>query len=147
MWILRWPIVVLILVFVIAACLLPAGAVTANELAGPQFAQLSQGLADNASSANWLQAGLWYGAAFCLFVAAVRLIRRTQAFWAWLIGFGLYGARWGLARQAEGVGVPTSLDAALADYGLLMLSGLLLVGLLILIVDAADRSHWARRDA
>jgi hypothetical protein len=146
MWILRWPIVVLLFVFVLAACLLPAGAVTASQLAGEQFEAMFAGLAENAASATWLEAALWYGAAFALFVSAIRLIRRTQAFWAWLIGFGLYGARWGLARQEDGGGVPASLDAALADYGLLMLAGLLVVGLLVLLIDAGDRAYWARRE-
>jgi hypothetical protein len=147
MWILRWPIVILMLVFVVAACLLPAGAVTAQQLAAPQLAEVSAVLAENARSSNWVEAALWYGAAVFLFISAVRLIRRTQAFWAWLIGFGLYGARWGMSRQAAGEGLPTSLDGALADNGLLMLAGLLVVGLLILLIDASDRAFWARREA
>ena len=113
------------------------------------------------ASTTWIDAGLWWAAGLCFLVAAIRLIRRTQGFWAWLLGFAAYGARWGLAQQNDG-GLeqtlrsvdpnayldPTKLAAdttsATAQVG--VLGVILIVGLLILIVDAADRAHWNRHE-
>jgi len=88
--------------------------------------------------------------------------RRTQGFWTWLLGFACFGGRWALAQQDNGglVGTvqhinpnaymqPQTLiatpDAPEAQVALL--GAILLVGLIILIVDAADRAHWDSQGA
>jgi hypothetical protein len=159
MWIVRWPIVLALFAYVIVCAGLAAGT-TADRLGIVPLDHASwRRFSEYAVNTTWLQTALWAGAAILLFVAAVRLIRRTQAFWAWLIGFGLFGARWGLMRQAEGglsvdlaqisnevatkEGAQRLASSVAYDFGLVGV--LLIIGLVILMVDAADRAHWARR--
>ena len=144
MFLLRWPLVLILLVY-IAACLFPATVTTLEHVQTEivDIAQVSQTLSELGGAATPIEAGLWYGAALFLFIAMVRLIRRTQAFWVWLIGFALYGARWALWKQTEG-GLQFSTDYPVTDYA--PVGVLLTVGLLILLVDGADRAHWARQE-
>jgi hypothetical protein len=117
---------------------------------------------DQLSHVNWLQTGLLYGAGLFFLISTVRLLRRTQGFWTWLLGFACFGGRWALAQQENGglVGTvqhinpnaylqPQTLiatpDAPEAQVALL--GAILLVGLIILIIDAADRAHWDREGA
>ncbi|MGE0829312.1 MAG: hypothetical protein AB7O04_08175 [Hyphomonadaceae bacterium] len=157
MWILRWPLVLAL--FALTLICLAAAAGTAADRAGFALQDpLWQSFAAQSQGANWVQTGLLAGGALFLFIGAVRLIRRTQAFWAWLIGFGLLGVRWGLMRQSEGglqfeaaqfasvQGAQKAAADAANDYGLLALGVLFALGLLILIVDAADRAYWTRRE-
>ncbi|MBI1251370.1 MAG: hypothetical protein GC189_07850 [Alphaproteobacteria bacterium] len=145
MWILRWPLVLILLVYV-AACVFPAAVTTLEhvQIGNIDVARYSDRLSALGASATPLEAGLWYGAAVFLFIAMVRLMRRTQAFWAWLIGFALYGARWALWKQAEG-GLTLDSQYPLADYA--PIGVLLAVGLVILLVDGGDRAYWRRQDA
>src|SRR5215470_3347205 len=125
-------------------------------------AALSQSNIDQLGRFNWLQTGLLYGAGFLFLISAIRLMRRTQGFWTWLLGFACFGGRWALAQQENGglVGTvqhinPTAYmqpqtlvatpDAPEAQVALL--GAILLVGLIILIIDAADRAHWDRQAA
>ena len=112
-----------------------------------------------AGNSNWIETALWYGAAVFLFIATVRLIRRTQAFVTWLIGFLLYGGRWALTLQDQG-GVMPAVQALTVDSfrpenitttstpgQLALLAALLVVGIVIFIVDHTDRKHWAAQAA
>lgn len=160
-FIIRWPLVLLIL-FLVIVCLGAAAATTAIRLDAPvDLSFLSEDQVETIRSASWLEVGLWAGAAIFFFVAAVRLGRRTQAFWAWLIAFALYGGRWAVAQQAEGGLVaatqglsvesfqPEALaaapDAPAAQIS--VLGVILIVGLLLFVIDAADRSYWDRQEA
>jgi len=123
----------------------------------PAFASLE--LVDYAAlPGGWF--GLLAGAALFFLIAAVRLMRRTQGFWTWLLGFALYGGRWAYAQQ-DGL-LPTiqgidpnaylqpqallqDLGAPTAQVGLLGI--ILIVGLFTFIVDAADRSYWDKQGA
>lgn len=112
-------------------------------------------------SADWIQTGLLYGAALFFLIAAVRLMRRTQAFWTWLFGFACYGGGWardqqsmgGLEETLRGLSVqnfqPQTLMASPGDPAaqLSLLGVLLIVGLITFIVDAADRAYWDRQEA
>jgi hypothetical protein len=159
MWIVRWPIVLALFAYVIVCIGLAAGTtverlglVAADNAAWRTFAA-------HAANATWVQTALFAAAAAFLFVAAVRLARRTQAFWVWLIGFGLFGARWGLMQQAEGglnldvaqissdISAPGGAQrlASNVAYDFGLVGVLLVLGLIILILDAVDRAHWARR--
>lgn len=161
-FILRWPAIAALLLLVLASL----GAAFAGTV---HLAQLPIQLpltADQEATINaltWLEVGLWTGAGLFFLIAAVRLMRRTQGFWTWLIGFGFYGARWALAQQNEGGGLvanvqsidvnayraPAELVANTggteAQVGILGI--ILIVGLLIFIIDAVDRAHWDKQGA
>ena len=102
MWIVRWPIVLALFVYVIVCAGLAAGAAVDRLGLAPFENPAWRRFSEYAVNTTWLQTALCAGGAVLLFVAAVRLIRRTQAFWAWLIGFAMIGARWGLMWQADG---------------------------------------------
>jgi hypothetical protein len=159
-FILRLPAILVLLVLVLVSL---AGAFAATvvlaHLPVSLTAVLSQANVDQLSRFNWLQTGLLYGAGVFFLISAIRLMRRTQGFWTWLLGFACFGGRWALAQQDNGglVGTvqhinpnaymqPQTLiatpDAPEAQVALL--GAILLVGLIILIVDAADRAHWDR---
>ena len=114
------------------------------------------------SQVSWVETGLRYGAGVFFLIAAVRLIRRTQGFWTWLLGFACYGGRWAWQQQSQGDIVSSvrninpqiylhpqdmlgSLDSPESQVALLAV--ILIVGLIILIIDAADRAHWDRQGA
>lgn len=161
-FILRWPAILVLLLLVLASL----GAAFAGTV---QLAQLPIQLPLTAdqeqtiAQLTWLEVGLWAAAGLFFLISAVRLIRRTQGFWTWLIGFAFYGARWALAQQNEGGGLvanvqsidinayraPAELAANAggteAQVGILGL--ILIVGLLIFIVDAADRAYWDKQGA
>ncbi|MGE3142453.1 MAG: hypothetical protein AB7L65_03975 [Hyphomonadaceae bacterium] len=158
MWTLRWPAALLLLVLATVS-LVGAGAVTAARLDAPQLADLSERAVEYGRSATWLQAGMMYAAALMFFISMVRLLRRTQAFWYWLLGFGLFGASWALTHNIQQWGalaqtMPrfdalTSQNAAeifaqALDQGLAPLAACLLAGLAVAFVDGADRAHWDR---
>lgn len=161
-FVLRWPaaLVELALVFLSAlGALAAAGAITGYhvDIATVQEAQNAANAA-GAGQANWIDVGLWSGAALFFLISAIRLLRRTQAFWTWLIGFALYGGRWaysqrgGIEDTIRGIdpnvyrtpqALLNDLGSPAAQVGLLAI--VLIVGLLIFIVDAADRAHWDRQ--
>ncbi|PZO54049.1 MAG: hypothetical protein DCF16_05705, partial [Alphaproteobacteria bacterium] len=81
-------------------------------------------------------------------------------FWTWLLGFALYGGRWaynqqdGLLPTIQGIDPNAYLapQALLADLGsptaqVGVLGIVLIVGLLVFIIDAADRSYWDKQGA
>lgn len=152
--ILRWPVVLLLLILVIAS-LFPAAATTLVQTDLVDMTAISAELEVLAENTTWLEAGLWYGAAALFLVAAIRLIRRTQAFWAWLLGFACYGARWALTQRNEEGGVlgtvqslsvesfkPENLSAEAPALQISLLGIVLLIGLLILLIDVIDRRFW-----
>jgi hypothetical protein len=173
-FILRWPAILVMLALVLL-CL--AGALAAAGLIADFQAPASgvesvdtqvtraQVAAEESGAANatWIDVGLLAGAAIFFLISAVRLIRRTQGFWTWLLGFALYGGRWAWSQQYNEGGVmgtlqnvdinayarPQALIADLASpsaqVGILAI--ILLVGLIVFIVDAADRAHWNKHEA
>ncbi len=165
--ILRWPLV-LILVVLVASSFLPALATAAAHINEPSINAIIDNLAASSPAiggaleygqqGSWLEAGLWFTASLFFLVCAIRLIRRTQGFWAWLLGFACYGARWAVTQQSEGGVVSTlqsltpdslnsdQLTAASPPVQVGLLAFHLVVGLLILIVDAVDRAHWDRHE-
>ncbi|MEQ1819167.1 MAG: hypothetical protein ABL871_11205 [Terricaulis sp.] len=161
-FILRWPAIAALLLLVLASLGAAfAGTVHLAEL--PIQLPLTPDQAATVNALTWIEVGLWTGAGLFFLIAAVRLMRRTQAFWTWLIGFGFYGARWAIAQQNEGGGLvanvqsidvnayraPAELVANTggteAQVGILGI--ILIVGLLIFIIDAVDRAHWDKQGA
>jgi len=161
-FILRWPAILVLLLLVFASFGAAfAGTVHLAELpiALPMTAEQEATIAQ----LSWIEVGLWAGAGLFFLISGVRLIRRTQAFWTWLIGFGFYGARWAMAQQNEGGGLvanvqsidvnaytaPAELAANTggteAQVGILAI--ILIVGLLIFIIDAVDRAYWDKQGA
>jgi hypothetical protein len=161
-FILRWPAILVLLLLVFASFGAAfAGTVHLAELpiALPMTAEQQATVAQ----LSWIEVGLWAGAGLFFLIAGVRLIRRTQAFWTWLIGFAFYGARWAMAQQNEAGGLvanvqsidvnaytaPAELAANTggteAQVGILGI--ILIVGLIVFIVDAADRSYWDKQGA
>lgn len=158
MWIIRLPLALLTLAVALVCAALAAGA-TANQLGMTIDNEAWRAFSEQAANTTWVQAALWTGAALCLFIAAIRLLRRTFAFWFWILGFGFFAARWWLMRRNEG-GLPvdvaeiSSVESAQKaaieasnDYGLVALAVLLVLGLVILLIDAVDRAARNRREA
>jgi hypothetical protein len=161
-FILRWPAILVLLLLVFASFGAAfAGAVHLAQL--PISLPMTPEQQATIAQLSWIEVGLWAGAGLFFLIAAVRLIRRTQAFWTWLIGFAFYGARWAMAQQNEAGGLvanvqsidinaytaPAELAANTggteAQVGILGI--ILIIGLLVFIVDAADRSYWDKQGA
>ncbi|MBS0384337.1 MAG: hypothetical protein JSS00_03195, partial [Proteobacteria bacterium] len=102
-FILRWPAVLVLLALVILSF---AAAFAVTVVLGHLPIDLSTTLEpsniETLRGSNWLQAGLLYGAGLFFLVSAIRLMRRTQGFWTWLLGFACFGGRWALAQQDSG---------------------------------------------
>ena len=161
-FILRWPAILVLLLLVLASL----GAAFAGTV---HLAQLPIQLpltADQEATINqlsWIEVGLWSGAGVFFLISAIRLIRRTQAFWTWLIGFAFYGGRWAMAQQNESGGLVANLQSidvnayrAPADLAanaggteaqVGLLGVIVIVGILIFIVDAVDRAYWDKQGA
>ena len=157
-FILRWLLIV-VLLFLAVTLLGPAVLVTLQRVHAPiDLSALPMDLSAYAD-ASWLLIGLLYAAGVFFLIASIRLMRKTQGFWAWLLGFAAYGAEWGLVQQHEG-GLMTQLqgiDWAGMSVEKLAAGGpeaqvaalviMLIVGLLIFIVDWADRAYWDSQSA
>lgn len=161
-FILRWPSILVLLALVLMSL---AAAFTATAALAHLPVDLSVALSPeqiaNVEAATWLEVGLWAGAGVLFLISAIRLIRRTQGFWTWLLGFACYGGRWALSQQDGGAletvraidpNVYLEPQALLADLGapaaqVGLLAIVLLVGLIILVVDAADRAYWDKQGA
>jgi hypothetical protein len=173
-FILRWPAILVLLAFVLLSAIGALGA--AGELTGFQapavgveqvdtqvLAAQSAAERTGAADAGWIDVGLLGAAALFFLISAVRLMRRTQGFWTWLFGVACYGGRWAWGQVQSGNDVlatvqglnfgvyaqpqivVSDLTAPEAQIGLLGV--VLLVGLIILIVDAADRAYWDKQGA
>lgn len=111
--------------------------------------------AAGAGDQTWLDVGLLLAAGLLFFIAAVRFIRQTQAFVAWLLGFACYAGRWVLAQGDQLMARLQEIDIAaysrpaeaLSDLAApqaqaAVLAVLLLIGLIALFVDGSDRAYW-----
>ncbi|HRE43067.1 MAG TPA: hypothetical protein PKY87_03755 [Terricaulis sp.] len=163
-FILRWP-AVLVLFALVALCVLAAvsaGAAIAGYQAPITQVQdvQAEAAAAGAAEMTWLDVGLWGAAALFFLIAAVRLIRRTQGFWVWLLGFAAYGGRWAYQQgqdvitqfQAIDWGVFQEPQKLLAEAGsfevqVALLAVILIVGVFIAIIDGADRAYWDKQGA
>ncbi len=170
-FILRWPASLVLFGLMLLSCagaLGAAGQITGFEVPGFGLERVDQQLSSaqdaaaqtGAASAGWLDVGLLAGAGVFFLIAAVRLIRRTQGFWTWLIGFALYGGRWALEQQGslvetvKGINPQAYLepqtilaDLATPEARVGLLGLILIVGLLIFVIDAADRAYWDKHGA
>lgn len=162
-FILRWP-AILALFALVAIALLGAFAITVAlaHLPVDLSGSLSEQDVQTLGQSTWLDAGLLYGAGLFFLISAIRLIRKTQGFWTWLLGFACYGGHWALTQQSSGGLVATvqSIDvqsyvqpealvsnpgAPAAQVGIIGI--ILIVGLFVFIADAADRAYWDRQAA
>lgn len=161
-FILRWPAILVLLALVLLSFLGALGAAGLISGYTPPLAQVQEVQAQAASSraaeAGWIDVAMLAGAGLFFLISSIRLMRRTQGFWSWLIGFALYGGRWAMAQHEGLLATVQNIDPTiylrpqdlLADLGapaaqaaLLVL--VLVVGLAILIVDAADRAYWDKQ--
>jgi hypothetical protein len=160
-FILRWPsILVLFAMSALSFIGAAAGGATLLDKPLPTPGVEEQTMALVAQT-TWLEVGLWAGAGLFFLISAIRLIRRTQGFWTWLLGFACYGGRWAFSQQDGSVletvraidpNVYLEPQALLADLGapatqVGLLAVVLLVGLVILVLDAADRAYWDKQGA
>jgi hypothetical protein len=163
-FIIRWPAILVLLALVLVSF---AAAIASGLVLGGAPVDLSAALSEEQlaqiQSVSWIEVGLWAGAGLLFLVSAIRLIRRTQGFWAWLLGFACYGGRWAYQQSQSDGGVLATVQsvdvtrytqpAVLAnapdstETQLGMLAIILIVGLLIAIVDAADRAYWNKQGA
>lgn len=164
-FILRWPAILVLFALVLLSGLGAIAAAGALSGFDPGIAQIEEAresaVAAGAGQATWIDVGLWAGAAIFFLISAIRLIRRTQGFWTWLLGFALYGGRWAYSQSSDDLlarlqaidinlylqpqsllADPTSTEAQVAILGIVFV-----VGLLILIVDGADRAYWDKHEA
>ena len=172
-FILRWPAILVLLALVLlsfAGALGAAGLIADVQAPASGVAQVDTQVAQaqaaaaetGAAQAGWLDVGLLGGAGLFFLISAVRLMRRTQGFWTWLLGSACYGGRWAWQQQASGdlvstvQGIDPSVYAqpqtVLADIGspesqIALLAIVLIVGLVVFIVDAADRAYWNKQGA
>lgn len=170
-FILRWPAVLVLfglMLLSFAGALGAAGEITGFSVPALGMEQVDREVANaqgaaaesGAATATWIDVGLLAGAGLFFLIAAVRLVRRTQGFWSWLIGFALYGGRWALEQQGNLVDTVKNIDpqvylapqTILADLAtpearVGLLGVILIVGLLIFVIDAADRAYWDRQGA
>jgi hypothetical protein len=164
--ILRVPAILVLLALVLLSAI---GALAATGFLTGFSAPVSQvqdvqdaAARSGAAQATWLDVGLWAAAAIFFLISAVRLMRRTQGFWTWLVGFACYGGRWAWAQQESGGLVSTVQNVNISAYSqpqtlltdlsttegqLAILALVLVVGLIVFIVDAADRSYWDKQGA
>jgi hypothetical protein len=160
-FILRWP-AVLVLFALVAACVLgalaAAGIVTGYEAPVAQVQDVqAQAAASGAADATWIDVGLLGAAALFFLISAIRLIRRTQGFWTWLLGFACFGGRWAYQQGQSVVDQLMAIDiniyrnpqALITDMSsfeaqVAVLAVILVVGLFVVIVDGADRAYWDR---
>lgn len=161
-FILRWPAILAELALALLSllgALAGAGAITGFQtgVARVQEAQVAANAA-GAGAVNWIEIALWAAAGLFFIISAIRLMRRTQGFWTWLLAFALYGGRWayaqrdGLENTIRGIdpNIYRTPQVLLNDLGspatqVGLLAVVLIVGLVVFIVDAADRAHWDRQ--
>ncbi len=170
-FILRWPAILVLLALVLlsfAGALAAAGvladfqapAVGVSQVDGQVAEAQAAAAQTGAADASWLDVGLLAGAGLFFLIAAIRLMRRTQGFWTWLIGFAFYGGRWAWSQQGELVATVQSInpsaymqpqvvlaDLATPEAQIGLLGVILIVGLFVFIVDAADRAYWDKQGA
>jgi|GEM_PF-1809920 len=165
-FILRWPAILALLALVLlsaVSALAATGLLTGFQAPISQVQAVQAAAADSgAVEATWIDVGLLAGAAIFFLIASIRLMRRTQGFWTWLLGFACYGGRWAWAQQESGGLVstvqsvdinayrqPQSLltDLSTTEGQLAILALVLIVGLIVFIVDASDRAYWDKQGA
>lgn len=162
MFIVRWPVA---LVLLLLALISLAGAALAGAVVGGAPIDLSgfvpQENVETLRNFSWLEIALWAGAGLFFLIAMIRLLRRTQAFWTWLIAFALYGGRWAVGQQSQG-GLEETAQSLTANSfqpealtatpeapaaQVTVLAAILIVGLVIFLIDAADRHYWDKQGA
>ncbi|HCK85116.1 MAG TPA: hypothetical protein DHW63_11560 [Hyphomonadaceae bacterium] len=112
-------------------------------------------------SVSWPEVVLWGGAGLFFLISSIRLMRRTQAWFMWFMGFACLVGRWVLGQggveqavsAVQGVDVGAYLkpedllgDVTAPEVQVGRFGVLLLLGLIVLIVDLADRAHWKREE-
>lgn len=161
-FILRWPSALALLALALL-CLATAALGASALLDAPiPTPGLGQETLETIGQSTWLDVGLFAGAGLFFFITTIRLARRTQGFWTWLLGFACYGGRWAWVQQSQGdllsklKGVDPNIylrpDSLLADLTstesqVAILALVFVVGLLVFVIDAADRAYWNRQSA
>ncbi|MCL4714210.1 MAG: hypothetical protein KJZ75_04840 [Hyphomonadaceae bacterium] len=164
--ILRVPAILVLLALVLLSALgalAAAGILTGYQAPVEQVQSVQAAAAESgAAEATWIDVGLLAAAAVFFLISSIRLMRRTQGFWTWLLGFAAYGGRWAWDQQQSGglletirnvdLGAYANPQAVLGDLSttegqLAILTLILIVGVVVLIVDAADRAYWDKQGA
>ena len=159
-FILRWP-AVLALFALVAMCVLAAvsaGAALmgyAAPIAQVQSVQ-AEAVAAGAGEKTWLDVASGARPRF-FFLESPRCVSSAarRAFWVWLLGFAAYAGRWAYEQgqgvvahfQALSIDLYRDPQALLADPGsfqaqVAILGLILVVGVLIAVIDGADRAYW-----
>ncbi|GIK48576.1 MAG: hypothetical protein BroJett013_12730 [Alphaproteobacteria bacterium] len=164
--ILRVPAILVLLALVLLSALgalAAAGILTGYQAPVEQVQSVQAAAAESgAAEATWIDVGLLAAAAVFFLISSIRLMRRTQGFWTWLLGFAAYGGRWAWDQQQSGglletirnvdLGAYANPQAVLGDLSttegqLAILALILIVGVVVLMVDAADRAYWDKQGA
>lgn len=164
--ILRVPAILVLLALVLLSALgalAAAGILTGYQAPVEQVQSVQAAAAESgAAEATWIDVGLLAAAAVFFLISSIRLMRRTQGFWTWLFGFAAYGGRWAWDQQQSGGLLETIQNVDLNAYAnpqavlgdlsategqLAILALILIVGVVVLMVDAADRAYWDKQGA
>lgn len=163
-FILRAPAILALLALVLMCGIgaLAIGAVLGNLPAVLPQVQATAGAAE-VGKQTWIDVALLSAALVFFLISAIRLMRRTQGFWTWLLGFACYGGRWAWFQQQNDTDVLATLrglnisayaqpqtvasDLTSPEAQIALLAIIVVVGVLILILDAADRAYWDKQGA
>lgn len=161
MWLLRSLVIALLFIqalWMLSAAGLPIAMLLEGDVVGPAL----EGLAKNATAivqaTTALEVGLSLAALTFFVIALVRLIRRTQGFVAWLLGFLCLVALRSLAGIARDIGgmpggelfakmAANLQDPSVLTDNLIILGVQLAIGVAVLVVDIHDRRYWAAERA
>ncbi|MFZ4120179.1 MAG: hypothetical protein ACOYKM_00820 [Caulobacterales bacterium] len=161
MWLLRILVIAVLFVqvlWMLSAAGLPIALLLEGDVVGPAL----EGLARNATAivraTSTLEVVLSLAALFFFVIALVRLVRRTQAFMAWLLGFLCLLALRSVAGIATDIGgkPPAELfnqmlanlqEPTLLTANLIILGAQLLIGIAIIMIDVSDKRHWTAHAA
>jgi hypothetical protein len=161
MWLLRSVVIVLLLVqslWMLSAAGLPIALLLEGDVVGPSLESLASNATDLVGATSGLEVGLSIAAMLFFVVALVRLVRRTQGFLAWLLGFvclcalrSVAGIATDLGAEAPGalfaraVGNLTSPELLVPNA--IILGTNLVVGLAIVAIDLSDKRYWSAEAA
>jgi hypothetical protein len=161
-FILRWPAILVLFALVLLSAvgaLGAAGVISGYEAPVEQVQTAQAEIATTgAADATWLDVGLLAAAALFFLISAIRLIRKTQGFWTWLLGFACYAGLWAYNEGPSLVDRVKALDLtvfrqpqvllndpASLQTQIAVLALILIVGVFTFIIDAADRAYWDRQ--
>jgi hypothetical protein len=156
MWLLRAVVIFVLFIqclWMLTAAGLPIALLFESETVRPALESLSGIASEVVNATTAWEVGLALGVLFFFTLALVRLIRRTRAFFAWLLGFlsllvlrALQGIAPDLGQQPMAElanrAVANFLNPELVYFNAVVLALSILIGVAIIMIDLSDDRHW-----